>query len=376
MLRHSREWRYYLPGCRLGWVTYDVAIIGGGPAGSVCGAFCAMHGLRTLILERERFPREKVCGDCINPSCWPVLRRLEVDQTVRALPHSALDCVEFISLYNESVRVELPRGPNAEIAIKRSAFDSLLLARAGELGADVREGNTLTEIHKEDHLWQLAFGDHNLANARFLVGADGRNSTVARLLGLLPRVTKERVALQAHVPLPKSFGKRVVLQLLPGGYSGQAPVSETELNVCLVGRASTLPKLRKWAARHFALPPEQHWRTITPLTRRSISPAHRGLFLVGDAARVVEPFTGEGISYALSSGEIAAEILRRISQGTSFSMAMQQCRRAHRSLYRGRLWINGLARAAVVAPKLGSILFEIARFQPALLKLLTRKIVE
>jgi flavin-dependent dehydrogenase len=179
---------------------FDVAVVGGGPAGSVCATFCAASGLSVVLIERERFPREKVCGDCLNPQCWPILRRLGIDQRVRALPHGALDWVEFINLRGVHLRVDLPQGENAEIAIKRSSFDSVLLKRARELGAQVHEASTLTSIAKSDGAWKLTTGEVTAAfRARVLVGADGRNSTVARLLSLLPRVAKERVALQAHI---------------------------------------------------------------------------------------------------------------------------------------------------------------------------------
>src|SRR5712692_10546552 len=112
----------------------DVAIVGGGPAGSTCAAFCAAAGLRTLLLEREKFPREKVCGDCLNPACWPVLDRLGLAGRVRNFPHGILDTVEFIAIGGQKVRVDLPLGEESEIAIKRSLFDNLLLTRARELG--------------------------------------------------------------------------------------------------------------------------------------------------------------------------------------------------------------------------------------------------
>src|SRR5438132_6227588 len=99
---------------------FDVAIVGGGPAGSSCGAFCARAGLRTVVLEREKFPREKVCGDCLNPSCWSILNRLEVAQRVRDLPHANLDRVEFIAIGGRTVTVDLPANDEGEIAIKRS----------------------------------------------------------------------------------------------------------------------------------------------------------------------------------------------------------------------------------------------------------------
>src|SRR5438132_12936272 len=125
---------------------FDVAVIGGGPAGSVCAAFSAASGLRVVLIEREKFPREKVCGDCLNPECWPILRRLGIDQCVRASPHGALDWVEITSVGDRHVRIDLPRGVEAEIALKRRAFDSDLLARARKPGASSREGGTRTSV--------------------------------------------------------------------------------------------------------------------------------------------------------------------------------------------------------------------------------------
>src|SRR3954447_18769490 len=108
----------------------DVAIVGGGPAGSSCAIVCAEAGLRTVVLEREHFPREKVCGDCLNPACWPVLRRLGIAEAVRNSPHRTLEAVDFIGIGGRRVSVTLPRHDDAEIAIKRSVFDHLLLERA------------------------------------------------------------------------------------------------------------------------------------------------------------------------------------------------------------------------------------------------------
>jgi len=98
------------------------------------------------------------------------------------------------------------------------------------------------------------------------------------------------------------------------------------------------------------------------------------VLFVGDAARVVEPFTGEGIFYALRSGELAAAAAKEMIRGDA-AEAVRDYAAQHAAMCGGRLWINALARCAVVSPKLGSILFEFARFQPALLGLLTRKIV-
>jgi flavin-dependent dehydrogenase len=370
---------------------FDVAIVGGGPAGSSCAAFCALAGLRALVLEREKFPREKVCGDCLNPSCWPVLERLGLAQRVRDLPHSKLASVEFIAINGRKVVVDLPTGEWCELSLKRSLFDDLLLRRAGELGAQVREGTTVTALNcahgpvarpgrdtpqRRGYScdWRIETATGERFSARTLVGADGRNSTVARLCNLLPRPARGRVALQAHIPLPRNFGRRVVLQFLPEGYSGQAPVNETELNLCLVGTPPTISRLRRWAERYFEITSDQPWRTITPLTRSPVSCAHENLFFLGDAARVVEPFTGEGIYYAIRSGELAAIAISKTIRGEDQQATLREFARACAEMYRGRLWVNRLARAAVLSPRIASLLLRFGPLNPAIMRLMTKKI--
>jgi geranylgeranyl reductase family protein len=358
------------------WEMFDVAIVGGGPAGSSCAAFCATAGLRAAIIEREKFPREKVCGDCVNPACWPILRRLEVAEGIRNHPHGELTRVDFIGINGRRVSVQLPKGEDAEIAIKRSIFDQVLLKRARELGTTVFERATVTALTPPDprnEHWKIAVGEE-VVEARTLVAADGRNSTVARLCGLLPRPTKERIALQTHLPLPADFGQRVVLEFRPEGYSGQAPVGDGQLNLCLVSVPNEIASLRAWAEKRFNILSAHSWRTITPLTREPVSPAQPFLFFVGDAARVVEPFTGEGIYYALASAELAARAIALQREGGNAGDVAVAYSAAHAQLYRGRLWINRLARAAVLSPRIASVFLSVARFQPALLRLLTAKI--
>src|SRR5204862_1230421 len=209
-----------------------------------------------------------------------VLDRRALAPQVLDLAHSKLTSVEFIAIDGHKVIIHLPTGDDCEISVKRSLFDDLLLKRARELGAQVREEITVTALAHEEG-WKIATVTGESFRARTLIGADGRNSTVARLRNLLPRPARERVALQAHIPLPRNFGSRIVLQFLPEGYSGQAPVNETELNLCLVGRPPTISRLRQWAQRHFEIPADQSWHTITPLTRAPVPCANENLLFIG-----------------------------------------------------------------------------------------------
>jgi flavin-dependent dehydrogenase len=324
-----------------------------------------MAGLRTVVLERAIFPREKVCGDCLNPKCWPVLERLAVADKVRAAPHGKLSEVNFIDLRGRRIGVALPAGEEAEIAIPRRLFDQILLERARSLGAEVRESETVVAIDPGNG-WTIQTANCRLA-ARVLVAADGRNSTVARLCNLMPRSSPNRIALQSHVPLPVDYGDRIVLQLVAEGYCGQAPVGEGLLNLCLVSRPRDMPAIKAWAEKEFSISADHSWRTITPLARSALPVVRPDLFLVGDAARVVEPFTGEGIYYALRSGELAASAIR--------SADPSHYARAHRRLYAGRLWINSLARYAVQHPRLATTLLRVVPNEKRVLGLLTSKVV-
>jgi len=308
----------------------------------------------------------------LNPSCWPVLQRLQLAELVRGLPHGELRAVEFIGTNRQSISIALPEG--AEIAVKRKLFDALLLSRARMMGADIQEQTTVNEVRRNEH-WKI-MTDKDVFEAKILVAADGRNSTVARLCNLLPRVGKERVALQAHIPLPRDFGDRVVLQFLPEGYPGQAPTGNGELNLCLVGKPNSVSKLKCWAENEFCISRDHPWRTITPLRREALPPVQSRLFLVGDAARVVEPFTGEGIFYALRSGELAAQAIGEFIAGANEDKVARAFEHKQRAMYSGRLWLNRLARAAVLSPQVASRILSLAKVQPSLLRVLTSCVVK
>ncbi len=335
---------------------YDAIVVGAGPAGSVCAATLARAGRRVLLLDRATFPRDKVCGDCLNPAAWPVLERLDLRARLLALPHVVAREVSFHGLRGQPLRFSV--AGRHEIVVKRRDLDHLLASRAVELGAEFRPGIAVIRVTQG---WTVET-DHGPFTAPLLFAADGRNSLVARLAGRLPAAGRERTALQGHLPRPAWHGDDVRMIFHPGGYGGTAAVNATEINVCLVAKPRALAALRERTEREFG---RAEWRTIAPLSRRDARPlVADGLYLVGDAARVVEPFTGEGIYYALRTGELAAE--------AALANNPARYRREHAALYRGRLWINRLARLAGEHPRLASLAL---RLCPQAVRSLTAKVV-
>lgn len=348
-------------------MTWDAIIVGAGPAGSACAALCSAAGVNVLLLEREAFPREKVCGDCLNRDSWPVLEELGVAGRVRATAHACVTEVEIGVISGEIFRYRAPHGSQGEIAVKRLLFDDILAKRAGELGASVQQGVAVSKIERDGEVWRITAGDE-AHTCRFLVAADGRNSTVARLAGVLPSPKRSRVAIQAHLPCPAGHETKVALQLLPKGYCGAAGVGGNQLNVCLVSRPEDLPELKMWAAGKFGCDVRTEWRSVAPLERAPVAPLQNQLILVGDAARVVEPFTGEGIYYALASGRLAAQFLTR-------DIGREEFLRNYNRLYSGRLWVNRVAKLAVTHPQAATQILKSVPYAPALLRRLTAKVI-
>jgi geranylgeranyl reductase family protein len=341
--------------------SWDAIVVGAGPAGSVCAATLACAGRRVLLLDRATFPRDKVCGDCLNPAVWPVFDRLGLRERVRALPHTVVREIAYRGIGGSELRFPMPH--EEEIVVKRRDLDQLLARRAVECGSEFREGFSVTRVKAA---WAVET-DHGTFRAPLLIAADGRNSTIARLTGRMPAASRERLAIQRHCARPTWHGDSVRMLFYPGGYGGTARVGAEEINLCLVANPENLEHVRARAEQEFG---KGEWRTITPLSRADATDlANDGLFLVGDAARVVEPFTGEGIYYAMRSGELAAEAILEGGDAES------TYRRTHAALYRGRIWINRLARLAGMHPRVTSLAFRLLHAWPAPLGVLTARVV-
>src|SRR5437660_125783 len=196
----------------------DVIVVGGGPAGSVAAAVLAGAGCRVLVAERARFPRNKPCGDYLNPGCAGVLNRI-----------GALGDIEHAALPVPGWRIVAPDGAAAStafssgtgFALPRRTLDHILLTRAATMGAAVIEGARVTALDRGPGGVGVAIGrgdapgEHEVLNARLVIGADGLRSAIARMIGA------------GAVPRDGRFTVGAYLEGLDGaGASGERPPGE------------------------------------------------------------------------------------------------------------------------------------------------------
>jgi len=377
---------------------FDAVIIGAGPAGSSTAITLAGKGYSVALIDKKRFPREKLCGDFLNPVNWPMLRDLQVASAVLARPHEKIETFRFTSL--SGAEVEIPLSVNGDkgspgLGLRRIDLDQVLLERARSLGVTVLEGCKPRILERKTLGWRLKVDGSNGfegLDARVLIGADGRNSWVAYHLGLAdPLVMQGRsVGFQFRLECATRAGGKVEIHLFPGGYAGVVGVDGDTVTLGLAIEKHRLCDRRPEELMLEFILPQNPWlkkitRSAQLLEFRSTYPVYfpprraydDGVLLVGDAAQVNEPVTGEGIYFAFKSGTLAAKTVDAAFQSGDFSAArLRSYARDCRSAFAVRRAINAFIRRLIYRPALLEPLIRASGKRPGLLGSLVQTICQ
>jgi geranylgeranyl reductase family protein len=287
---------------------YDVIIAGAGPAGSTCARACAQQGLKTLLLDRDAFPRPKPCAGAVS------LRALSCLDF--SLPDALIeDECTSVQVHQEGHTVRVTRTTPFAVLVTRKQFDAFLAQKAVESGADFRTDEQIVAVRDDGDLTEVTT-KKTTYQALFLIGADGIHSIVARTLR--PSLDKNGMALAlvSQIPVEEHDISRRLHKTLDL-YFGTAPVGYSWLfphrgyiSAGIAGLASRFSKPREALTEiaetlHIGLSDVQgHFIPFGGIKR---TVAKGRVILAGDAAGFADPFHGEGISHAILSGKLAAQ---------------------------------------------------------------------
>jgi flavin-dependent dehydrogenase len=295
---------------------WDVVVVGAGPAGALAARELARRHLTVLLVDKDRFPRWKVCGACLNGRALHTLARVGLGDLTTA--HAAVPLTGFhMATPGAASSLALPRG----VALSRRAFDAALIEAAITAGSAFLPAVRATPgpVTSDTRMVRLTHGGTEVSiAARVLVAADGLAGALAG--------GKATIAPHSHVgagtqveDAPSFYQPGIIFMACAGpGYVGLVRQEDGRLDVAAAFAPQALPgvgpgRLAEEALRAVGWPAIPGlagltWRGTPLLTRRAESLASERLFVVGDAAGYVEPFTGEGMAWALASAVAVAPL--------------------------------------------------------------------
>jgi menaquinone-9 beta-reductase len=367
----------------------DVVIVGAGPAGATAALVLARAGARVRIIDRAAFPRDKLCGDTVNPGTLAALRRLGAAAGVdsRGL---RIDGMRLTGPSGAAVDGRYPRGLCGRALLRRD-LDWALLECAVEAGAQfdspIAARSAIVDDGAMRRVRGVAIGGRDgretAVHAHVTIAADGRRSTIAFGLGLVAHPAQpRRWAIGGYFQDAQGLSTLGEMHVRRDGYIGVAPVPGGLANVCVVRPSSAGdPMLRdpaaclrstlaadarlsqRFAGARLVAPPV----VLGPLAVDASGEAVDGLLLAGDAGGFVDPITGDGLRFAVIGGELAAQAaLDALEHGWS-GVHAGLARARHRA-FDAKYRFNRALRQLVSSPRLVDAAALGARVAPSVLR--------
>ena len=335
---------------------WDAIVVGAGPAGSVAAIGLARSGLRVLLVDRATFPRHKLCGACLNRPALSRLEDLGLGKPLQAL--GGMKLTEFhLQHHRHSLNLALPSG----LAVTRSALDAMLVDEAITSGADFLPGvNARLEDVASDSYRQLKVSgkETGTLKSHVIVLATGLANEVDATDGALDVTSKigARIGVgTSTTSFPQDYhAGTIFMGVGRQGYVGLTRTEGDSLNLAAaldrgaVRSSSPAAVCRKILEESgFPITEEMlagSWRGTTGLTRKRRIPASTRVFVIGDAAGYVEPFTGEGMSWAICGGQAVVPFAQRVVTAWEDGLVRDWTRASNSLVGRRQRWCRMFAR--------------------------------
>lgn len=333
---------------------WDIIIIGAGPAGAFAANLLTGSGKQILLVDKASWPRTKVCGCCINTAALTLLKSNGLSESIAQLGGIPLQSLELHE-GSKRVNVALPGG----ISLSRSAFDKALVDAAMSKGitflpsisAQIEAAQLPSNPHPDYRSVVLnSQGQKRLVTGKVIVVADGLSG---RSLELLPEFAckaqaQSRFGCGTIIDDAPDFYQagHIYMACTDNGYAGLVRLEDGRVDVAAAidhnysraqgGAASAVIQILKES--HLPVPPalaNNQWSGTEPLTRKRSRIASNRIFVIGDACGYAEPFSGEGIAWALTSAAACAPIVKTALHSWTDSLS-DRWQRQHRQMMRPR----------------------------------------
>ena len=364
---------------------YDAIIVGGGPAGSSAAIHLSRRGLGVLVLEKDAMPRDKLCGEFLSTEVGAICRRLGVLDRMLAAGANPIHSVRAFSLDGASFEAPLP---GVALGLSRRTFDAELFRRAGECGAELREGETVRRIDGNLIDGFTVETERESSCAGVVLGAYGRRSTLDRKLER-PFIKNRSpfVAFKAHFR-GENADSAIELHAFPGGYCGVLTEESGETNVCWIAysdelrsaggspdemAASTLRANVALARRLDRLERVHDFLAVGELSFRPKGHFASDVCMIGDAAGMIAPLCGDGMAMALATGEIVAPLIYEFLSGFSTASEFRN-RYVHlwNRQFRRRMAVGRHLQDALLSPRMSRLGIRVFAAVPALAQVVVR----